>query len=223
VLVALFPVAYYAVLGSGYTVFTRHMTPVVPFLCLTAGYFVAECAAAFARVLGRPRWQPAILILGCLVTLAPSMYSVMMFNTLLARTDSRVLARRWLEQRLPPGSVIAQFGPAGGHVYLSEESNLKYTLIDDVPSGARPEVVVVQSSPVTGTPDLGPFAPALRDHYRLAYSRRVARDEPRNIYDLQDEFYLPLAGFRVERPGPNLDIYVRNDVASEPRSSIGRD
>ena len=44
VLVALFPVSYYALLGGGYTVFTRHMIPVVPFLCLTAGYFIAETA-----------------------------------------------------------------------------------------------------------------------------------------------------------------------------------
>ena len=43
-LVALFPVSYYALLGSGYTVFTRHMVPVVPFLCLTAAYFIAESA-----------------------------------------------------------------------------------------------------------------------------------------------------------------------------------
>ena len=34
------------------------------------------------------------------------------------------------------------------------------------------------------------------------------------IYDWQDEFYLPLAGFGgIWRPGPNLTIYVRPDLA----------
>ena len=34
------------------------------------------------------------------------------------------------------------------------------------------------------------------------------------VYDWQDEFYLPLAGFGgIERPGPNLTIYVRPDLA----------
>jgi hypothetical protein len=34
------------------------------------------------------------------------------------------------------------------------------------------------------------------------------------VYDWQDEFYLPLAGFSdILRPGPNLTIYVRPDLA----------
>ena len=59
-LVALFPVSYYVLLGGGYTVFARHMIPVVPFLCLTGGYAVAETASSIAARLGRPAWRTTL-------------------------------------------------------------------------------------------------------------------------------------------------------------------
>ena len=41
----------------------------------------------------------------------------------------------------------------------------------------------------------------------------VASDERANIYDWQDDFFLPLTGFkRIERPGPNVTIYMRRGV-----------
>ena len=46
----------------------------------------------------------------------------------------------------------------------------------------------------------------------LAFARDVDAADPRNRYDLQDEFYLPFAGFhQVDRPGPNLKVYVRRE------------
>ena len=36
------------------------------------------------------------------------------------------------------------------------------------------------------------------------------------VYDLQDAFFMPLWGFRnVERPGPTIHIYLRNDLPLE--------
>lgn len=222
VLIALFPVTYYAVLGSGYTVFTRHMTPIVPFLCLTGGYFVSQSAGCLAARLQRPQWRPVMLALIAFAVVWPSIQSVVRFDTLIARLDSRILARRWIEQRFPPGTTIAQLGPAGGHVYLSEESDLRYALVESLSRETAPELVVVQSSPVTGPPELGDFEPRLRQDYNLAYSRGVASGDPRNAYDMQDEFYLPLSGFHVERPGPNLEIYVRKDVLRIAPATIDR-
>ncbi len=38
------------------------------------------------------------------------------------------------------------------------------------------------------------------------------------VYDLQDAFYVPFAGFAgIARPGPNLSIWERTDVASARR------
>jgi hypothetical protein len=211
VLVALFPVTYFAVLGSGYTVFTRHMVPMVPFVCLTAGYFIAESASWVAARVGRPGWQPALAALAVAGALWPSVYSVVMFDSLIALDDSRLLARQWVERRFPPGTTIAQLGPESARLFLHDPSEVKYETFDFLREGMRPDIVVVPSSPVIETPDLGGMDKVLATEYALAFARDdVDAGDPRNVYDRQDEFYLPFAGFHgIKRPGPNLRVYVR--------------
>jgi hypothetical protein len=209
-LVALFPVSYYAVLGSGYTVFARHMVPVVPFLCLAAGYLIAESGAWIAMRLRRPQWSPALVTLAVIGALWPSVHSVVMFDVLIARADNRLLARRWVEQRFQAGTTIAQIGKMGGHVFLQDDTEVRYTPIDFSREGLQPDIVIVQSSPLTAAPGLGDMDHVLRTDYTVGFASEVAPSDPRNVYDLQDEFYLPFAGFRnIDRPGPNLKVYVR--------------
>jgi hypothetical protein len=213
--VALFPVSYYVVLGSGYTVFTRHMIPIVPFLCLTAGYFVAESAAWAAIRLRRPQLKPALAALAVAGVAWPSVQSVITFDMFIARTDNRLLARQWVEARFPEGTMIAQIGREGGHVFLRDANEVPYALIPFTTDGIRPDLVIVQSAPSLDAPELGDLKEVLRTEYTLRYASDVIADDPRNVYDLQDEFYLPLAGFySVERPGPNLKIYVRTTAAA---------
>ncbi len=210
VLVALFPVSYYVVLGSGYTVFTRHMVPVVPFLCLAAAYFVSEGARWFAMRLHRPQWSSALVALGLIGVLWPPVHSVVMFDVLMARIDNRLLARRWVEQRFQAGTTIAQIGEAGGHVFLHDDSEVRYTTVEFSRESLRPEIVILQSSPLMAAPELGDMEHVLTTDYILGFASEVAVPDPHNVYDLQDEFYLPFAGFqRIERPGPNLKIYIR--------------
>ena len=85
---------------------------------------------------------------------------------------------------------------------------------------AQPDIVVVQSSPLMAAPALGDMDHVLSTDYTLGFASEVAAPDPHNVYDLQDEFYLPLAGFqRIDRPGPNLKVYVRRgkepDIASD--------
>jgi hypothetical protein len=218
ILVALFPVSYYVLLGSGHTVFTRHMDPVVPFLCLTAGYFIAESASWLAVRLRQPQWSPRILALGLIAALWPSVHSVVMFDLLIARTDNRMLARHWIEQRFQAGTTIAQIGEEGGHVFLHDDSEVTYTTAEFSPAGLQPDIVIVQSSPLLAAPALGEMDHVLSTDYTLRFDREVAAPDPHNVYDLQDEFYLPLAGFRrIDRPGPNLKIYVRRGKEPDAR------
>jgi dolichyl-phosphate-mannose-protein mannosyltransferase len=213
VFVALFPVGYYMLMGTGRTVFARYALPVVPFLCLTAGYLIANMAAAAATYLLRPRWRvPATAVITAAV-LWPSVLSVIAFDRLIARDDSRVLARRWIEARFPPGTTIAQLGQSNGHVYIDYE--IDYAL-SNVTAAARPTLVIVVSSPLD-SPSIASVAPWLEREYDLQFTQTVvAENDPANTYDRQDEFFVPYAGFHdVERPGPNLRIYVRRgSVAS---------
>jgi hypothetical protein len=208
ILVALFTVGYYLLIGSGRTVFARHILPVVPFLCLTAGYLVSTAAAWMTNALGRPSWQISVTTAMTGVLLLPSLVSVVALDRLLALEDTRVAARRWIEARFVPGTTIAQVGPLNAHVYVEYEST--YALSDRL-STARPSLVIIVSSPITGSPNLRADAPWLEREYDLAFVRMVvAEDDPANVYDRQDEFFVPLGGFhRVEAPGPNIRIFVR--------------
>ena len=210
ILVALFPVAYYVLIGSGRTVFARYILPAVPFLCLTAGYFVVTTAAVVTSYLHRPRWRiPATTVMTAAV-LWPSLLSVIAFDRLIARDDSRVLARRWIEERFPPGTSIAQLGlgsGSAGNVYINYETDY---LLSDITASSKPTLVIVVSGPF-GSSRLHSVPPWLERDYDLQFVQQVvAEDHPATVYDRQDEFYVPLAGFdQIVRPGPNLRIYVR--------------
>jgi hypothetical protein len=215
-LVVLFPIAYYLLIGSGRTVFARYILPVVPFLCLTAGYTVSSAAEWITNALNRPRWRIAMTSVMALAVLWPSVRSVVAFDRLLAREDTRVAARRWVEERFAPGATITQLGASNARVYADYET--RYVLSDTL-SAARPDLVIVVSSPITGSPSLGTATKWLERDYELQFVRRVvAEDDPANTYDWQDEFFVPLGGFhQVDAPGPNVRVFVRRDKSmSQP-------
>ena len=211
-LVGLFPLSYYLVLGSGYTVFARYMLPVVPFLCLTAAYAVTEASGWLAARMHRTSWAPVMATLGVVGLLWPPVVSVVKFDRLIARTDNRLLARRWIEERFPPGTTLAQIGTEPGHVFQNDPNEVRYVSVRLFPRGRiEPDVVVVQSSPIMRRqPDMVRIGQILAAAYDLRFAHDVTVGDPGNIYDWQDEFYLPLTSFKgIERPGPNLKVYVR--------------
>jgi len=212
-LIASFPVPYFALLGGGYTVFARYMIPIVPFLCLTAAYAVVKLALLTVERAGRPAWANAMLsVLACLA-LVPSVDSVIDFDRLIGRTDNRLIAASWIQRHFPEGATISQFGSTGGLVFVAIDDTDKsrlYVNIDDRRLASEPDVVVVQSSPLLDAPDLTAATSVIESRYELRANLAVVTPDSNRVYDRQDEFYLPLAGFNnIVRPGPNLAIYVR--------------
>jgi hypothetical protein len=212
-LVALFPVAYYLVLGSGYTVFARYMLPVVPFLCLAAGYALTEAARWIAMRVRRPDLAPILVTAGVVGLLWPSVQSVVAFDQLIGIDDNRLLARRWIERHFPEGTTIAQLGSEGSQVFVRDIERM----YPNAPFRRRdplPDLVVVPSSPLRLVPrELRGMEHTLATSYELGFDRRGIGSHPDNIYDWQDDFYLPLTGFTdIERPGPNLKIYIRRGM-----------
>ena len=211
-----FPVAYYIVAGAGYNVFVRYMLPVVPFLCIFAGYFVASAAGSIASVL---RLRPAVVaaVLGLAVAVPPAI-DVIQFDRLLTREDSRIITGRWLMENVPAGASMFVSGNRYGHPAMDflryRQFGYDYRgntfTADRRPTTELPQWLVIQRSelPYSHVPEH--VEELIAKDYQLARVIRAYSPEARNFYDVQDGFYLPFGSFEgVERPGPNVMIYRR--------------
>lgn len=219
IVIAIFPVAYYLLIGSGYTVFARYILPVVPFLCLTAAFAVSEAAQWMANRSRRPLWATGMAWALAALVIAPSAWSVVEFDRLLARTDSRLLAIDWIKGQFPDGATIGGVGRMSTRLHFLWEAPgipSRYTSVEAEEVAADPDVLIVPTSLFAPGAELGPRAAALAARYKPLFV--VEAHDPAavgNVYDWQDEFYLPLAGFNgIRRPGPSLTIYVRPDLAA---------
>lgn len=213
---ASFPIAYYVVAGGGYNVFVRYMIPVVPFLCIFAGYLVAEVARAVASRGRAP--QPVVAAMLGIVVAMPSAVSAVRFDRLLTQEDSRLIAGRWIDERVSAGASMFLSGNRYGHANVDF---LRYRLFEfdhrakafterRRPTSELPEWIVVQRSelPYSHVPDV--VERLLSTDYELVHTVRAYAPGADNFYDIQDGFYLPFGGFRrVVRPGPNIQIYRR--------------
>lgn len=214
-----FPLAYYAVAGRGQTVFARYMIPIVPFVCLAAGY----AAVAGGRRVGRS--QAAVAAWSCvlvaLLAAAPLVKSIQL-DRLLARTDTRVLASRWILQNLPAGATVHLSGSAWGRpevaprgsanpfVLASYDETRDLFRAEGADLKKGPDFIVLQESALVMYSHVPAGLRAWLARYDLRQRFPAASDRESRVYDQQDAFYLPLANFtRVVRPGPNLFIYAR--------------
>jgi hypothetical protein len=202
VLLAMFPIVYYLTIGAGYTVFARYILPVIPFLCLAGAIAITEIK------------KPVIRWVVALAVIAPSAWSTLQFDILLARTDSRVMVEDWVKQHYPNGAVIGQMLRLSNHLYfipevLGQPSKYQPLLVDEVPG--EPDVLVVPSSLYDPGYRPPPPVEALMLRYRKVYWVDTFDQHAENVvFDQQDEFYLPLTGFKwILRPGPSFTIYVR--------------
>jgi 4-amino-4-deoxy-L-arabinose transferase-like glycosyltransferase len=223
-LLGVFPVAYYAVVGAGHNVFVRYMIPVIPFLCLFAGYVVSLLSESAAL---RLRTNPSVVaaVLGALIV-APSAVSTARFDHLMAQDDSRNLAARWIHEHVPAGRSIFLSGnryghpqlepPVGKYRLMSYDYRGRAFLTDTAMAGGRryrhtdehPDVIVVQRSAIPYSHIPEEVESMLGREYTLVHQIRAADLTQPNFYDIQDGFYAPFGGFAgVTRPGPNIEIY----------------
>jgi 4-amino-4-deoxy-L-arabinose transferase-like glycosyltransferase len=227
VLVA-FAAAFYASIGSGYTVFFRYVMPLVPFVCLSA----AAAVTALARWIStHSRVKPAIAFAAILaLTAGPAAVKSVRLDLLLARTDTRVLATSWLEPRIRPGESLHD---AGGHYAQLDLWRVKYDRWDydafgnvfSAGPGRLPDWLVLDQSPLSAyTPRVPALWQLARRSYRLVVMFRGAPEQSDAVYDLQDAFFVPISGFStLERPGPTIYIYRRGDLPFDGLDAIGQE
>ena len=211
-----FPIAYYIVAGSGYRVFARDMIPVLPFLCVTAGWLIVAVVHAIVGP-NRPKARAWLTVSAALTVVAPSLRNVILLDRLLMRPDNRVVVARALPALIPSGSLVYHSGESYGRVpfYLSDPPlNVDVSEYNDatgrfVPDGRLPAWIILQRSPLvlySRVPDA--VERIARERYALVRSFPVVNDGRIRLYDQQDALFMPLAGLAgVERIGPGFEIY----------------
>lgn len=208
-----FPIAYYVVAGSGRSVYARYMMPVLPFLCLGAGYGCVRFIEYVMAEATATRRAFAVAVLTVLLAL-PTATKAIEVDALLSRTDNRVVAADAIATIVPAGATLFQSGEPFGKVQLPAALKLHGVGFDPATgqfdSGAMPDWILIQRSPLVVYSAIPPQIPKILDeHYTLVRSFPVADDRPRS-YDQQDAFFLPLNGFvGIDRPGPAFDLYQR--------------
>jgi hypothetical protein len=197
-------------------------------VCVLAAIAVVHLADWAARRIAIRR--EIVLASLLVVTLGPSLVQSAWFDVLLARTDTRVEAGRWLAARIRPDESIHD----AGSPYTSLDLwNVRFAraYFDEGTgsfSGGAPDWLVLHDSPLAAYTPASPRLRALVEtEYVLAYRARGTRDGGRpGIYDQQDAFFVPFSRFwTVEAPGPTVSIYRRREgVGPVPaQSSLTRE
>jgi hypothetical protein len=217
-----FPLAYFAVAGSLLTVFARYVVPLVPFLALTAGWFVVRSVGMLPPSIGE-RGRALALGGAAVLLIAPSAFDVWRFDRALEQDDTRVAAARALHALVRDGQTLYHSGGSYGRVPFDlpgaaitvhevgfDESTGRFLAgASDEP--VLPDWLVIQRSPLVGYSRV----PVAVDHiaatrYRMVASFEALDDRPGRVFDQQDAFFCPLSGLAgVTRLGPNLFIYER--------------
>ena len=216
VLVA-FVAAFLAVLGNGRTVFFRYVMPLVPLVCVFAGVAAARIGEAMARGGGVSVGTAAFL--SGLVIAAPSLASSVWMDVLLARTDTRILAGRWLAAQLRPEHSVYDAG--GTYVRLDLRAASYHGWIFDPrtqsfgdPEGRTPHWLVIPESPLRlyAQPEPAIQRLALERYTPVFVARGTRVLDSVAVYDQQDAFFMPWSRFwEVERPGPTVTVYRRRE------------
>ena len=226
VLFAMTPVAYFAIIGAGQTAFARYIIPTLPFLCIGAAYFTVEAAQAIGRSSRHPHATVALTGLLAALVAAPSAWSAIQSDRLLGRIDNRLLAAQWLHDQFRVGATIYQSGSVYGLVQMQTsdpEGGDRYPQVTFDENSARfydakgaatppPELIVVTECPLAYCSVPATLPPVLARYVLLQTLTAVDPTYSGLVYDRDDAFFVPLAGFgAVTRPGPNLMIYRRRD------------
>jgi hypothetical protein len=106
-LLLLFPLVYYLLMGSTRHYFARYSVPLIPFLSLFAAEVLVVGLVWLAQQMKWEQWLRPLLAAVSLVVIFPSAVSIVQHNTLLTREDTRTEALVWIKTNLPEGTRIA--------------------------------------------------------------------------------------------------------------------
>lgn len=203
----------FAAIAASHYVFYRYLLIPMPAMALIAGLCLSDLARLGARAIGaRPAAGCAIVALGLILT--PCAVRDVELNHLLLQTDTRTIARQWIQAHLPPGTKIAAIDattPYGKPQLLSPYQLVPFKSVRSMRArGIR--WLLADSFPPLAFYSPGPD-PAqmeeIRSQAKLTFEVNSLRpDAPAPVFDPADAFYAPLANINsMVRPGPCLRIW----------------
>lgn len=204
-------VAALGITASRYTFYRYLLTP-LPGLVLMGGVLVSDAYAALRRRQGDQRAAVAIAA-SLILLLGPSLIRDYKLNRILARRDTRTIAREWIEANIPPGTAIAATDattPYGKPQLGSRHRLVPFRTVPELRQQGI-EWVLSDSSPIVYYSP-GPTAEQLAELGREA-ELRFDRDPikpgtPTPVFDQADAFYAPLQhASSMTRPGPRIRIW----------------
>jgi hypothetical protein len=225
-----FPLAYYGVAGSLRLLFVRYAMPIEPFLCVTAAYLVCRSAQWIASRISARAGQGSVLS-GSLATVMAmaivwsSVTRVRAFDRVMSSTDNRVVVAQWFFDHVPAGETVLQTGSRYGLVQFWDRrvpykewrwDGVRQVFILDgnkrFSNADRPDWIIVQDSPLPSATQAIVKEVMADGYVRVAEFPAFSPSEDL-VYDQQDAFFVPLAGFaHVVRPGPNFSVYKHEAV-----------
>jgi dolichyl-phosphate-mannose-protein mannosyltransferase len=216
VMILTFPVLYYVVIGRGYTVLVRYMTPVVPFFCMTAALTVVWLVRRFASETLAPR----IVTVAAIAIALPSLQRAVAFDSVIGRTDTRVLAADWTAAhvrqqesvgQIPPVLIYPDFGVPRPSNLVTFDVN-RNAFVSASGATAVPDWIIVPTSPLSAYTIGADELPAIanRGYVRETTIAAAHGLEMPSWFDQQDPFFVPFTTFTMrDRPGPEIQIFRR--------------
>jgi len=212
VLTLTFPILYYATIGRGQT--AREITPVVPFLCMTAAFLLVRIVQRFVR----PESTSRLVALVAVVLALPSIARDLAFDVLVRRSDTRVLAQDWIAThgaaddsigQIPPVLIYPDVGIAKPAHLATFDINRK-AFVSATGAAISPEWMLVPTSPLTAyTVSSDQLATiANREYVRATSIPAATGPEMSDWFDQRDLFFMPFTTFTMrDRPGPEIQIF----------------
>jgi hypothetical protein len=125
-----FPISYFLIMGATRHYFARYALPLVPFAAvLSADVIIATIT----------RWQPGRerLVVGAaigivVISIIPPLINSLQHDVLLSRTDTRTIAKQWIEANIPAGAKIAIDWPFHGPPLATADQHRPSNITYDV-------------------------------------------------------------------------------------------
>jgi hypothetical protein len=223
-----FPVVYFLIAGHQVQYyFARFIIPIIPVLLIIAAILLHDVVIRLTQY--QPS-QTALLFLGSLLLTVAPLANIIRFDYLLTQTDTRTLAKEWIEENIPAGARIAVEWPFFGPPLATKTKNFPRSVqvydvetIDRFGVGDYPYQwyeaqgfnYVITSSFIS---DLELMDPDRNLTRRRNYEslpllgtvlhRVQAYDSESDASFVFDEIYGPaISLWQRERPGPTVRIY----------------